>query len=283
MGGSGPMRFAPLTASYLCYGGALRRFLAPVTRSVGPGEPDMAFSEALKLKVKKSAHFSCCLCRAVAVEVHHIIPQEESGPDTIDNAAPLCPTCHELYGANPTKRKFLREARDFWYDICSKRYKSDGDSLGEIRHLLEQSRSDFLGLKSEITGHLASVAHMTNASATGPILKVEAVVAFVFSQKCGVAASHVDILFSDVVWEELGGPDAKKWFLARFGELFAERVCLYSMSEVNIDLSKGFTDAEFAEVLSFLYALVILMRLLDEGKIAARINHEGQLEFHACG
>lgn len=48
----------------------------------------MGFGEPLKLKVKKKAHFHCCLCKAVGVEIHHILPQEEGGPDTIDNAAP---------------------------------------------------------------------------------------------------------------------------------------------------------------------------------------------------
>jgi hypothetical protein len=40
-----------------------------------------------------------------------------AAPDELENAAPLCPSCHETYGANPTKRKFLREARDLWYEI----------------------------------------------------------------------------------------------------------------------------------------------------------------------
>jgi hypothetical protein len=85
----------------------------------------MAFSEALKLVVKKRAHFQCCLCRGVYVEIHHVIPESEGGPDTDDNAAPLCPSCHETYGANPEKRKFIRETRDFWYQLCSKRFVSD--------------------------------------------------------------------------------------------------------------------------------------------------------------
>jgi hypothetical protein len=55
------------------------------------------------------------------VEVHHIVPEAEAGPDTEDNAAPLCPSCHETYGANPDKRKFIREARDFWYELCRTR------------------------------------------------------------------------------------------------------------------------------------------------------------------
>lgn len=92
----------------------------------------MAFTEALKLRVKKKAHFQCCLCHTLGVEVHHIVPQEEDGADSEDNAAPLCPSCHETYGDNPAKRKFIREARDFWYATCSKRYASDKDLLNRI-------------------------------------------------------------------------------------------------------------------------------------------------------
>jgi hypothetical protein len=112
----------------------------------------MAFSEALKLKVRKKAHLSCCLCKAIGVEVHHIIPQEENGPDTEENAAPLCPSCHEAYGANPQKRKFLREARDLWYEICEKRYASDPDRLDEIKRLLQNTVSydDFQSFKEEL-------------------------------------------------------------------------------------------------------------------------------------
>ena len=72
----------------------------------------VAFSASLKKRVRQKAHYRCCLCQAVLVEVHHIVPQGEGGPDEEDNAAPLCASCHEIYGANPTKRKFIREARD---------------------------------------------------------------------------------------------------------------------------------------------------------------------------
>src|SRR2546428_12819990 len=111
----------------------------------------MSFAENLKLKVKRRAHFACCLCHALGVEVHHIIPQEEGGPDIEENAAPLCPSCHEAYGANPQKRKFIREARDLWYEICHKRYASDPDRLEEIKRLLQNTVSyeDFQSFKEE--------------------------------------------------------------------------------------------------------------------------------------
>ena len=99
----------------------------------------MAFPEKLKLTVKRKAHFACCLCHSLGVEVHHIVPQEEDGPDSEDNAAPLCPSCHEIYGANPLKRKFIREARDFWYEMCAQRYASDPDRLSKIESMVQQT------------------------------------------------------------------------------------------------------------------------------------------------
>lgn len=99
----------------------------------------MAFTEDLKLKIRKKSHYSCCLCRIPGVlEIHHIVPQAEGGSDTEDNAAPLCPTCHEIYGANPEKRKFIREVRDFWFEICEKRFDYSDDILHEITNRLEQ-------------------------------------------------------------------------------------------------------------------------------------------------
>ena len=111
----------------------------------------MGFSEALKIKVRKQAHFCCCLCHTVDVEVHHIIPEAENGPDTEDNAAPLCASCHNVYGANPQKRKFIREARDHWYEVCRKRFESDPDGLEEIRRLLRDlaRRSEPRDVRSE--------------------------------------------------------------------------------------------------------------------------------------
>lgn len=97
----------------------------------------MAFSDRLIQKVRKQAHFCCCLCHSLWVEVHHIIPQADGGPDTEENAAPLCPSCHEAYGGNPAKRKFIREVRDFWYEICAKRYSSDPQHLTALTEALK--------------------------------------------------------------------------------------------------------------------------------------------------
>lgn len=82
----------------------------------------MAFSEKLKAKIRVQAAFRCCLCETDEIEIHHIVPQADGGPDNEDNAAPLCPNCHERYGANPEKRKRIRERRDWWYQVVESRY-----------------------------------------------------------------------------------------------------------------------------------------------------------------
>lgn len=100
----------------------------------------MPFSEPLKLKVKRRAHFLCCICKTFGVQVHHIEPEALGGPDTEENAAPLCPTCHDIWGANEVKRKQIREARDLWYDICETRYKSDNlDLMQQMNDRLAQT------------------------------------------------------------------------------------------------------------------------------------------------
>jgi hypothetical protein len=82
----------------------------------------MPFSEHTKTTVKRRADFTCCWCRdrRNKVDVHHIVPEPEGGSPEEDNAAPLCGSCHSLYGANPGLRKEIRLRRDQWYDTCDK-------------------------------------------------------------------------------------------------------------------------------------------------------------------
>jgi hypothetical protein len=111
-------------------------FHAKATRLTGKDPTSLlrsvAFSESIKKRVRQKAHYRCCLCQSVLVEVHHNVPQGEGGSDEEDNAAPLCASCHEIYGANPTKRKFIREARDWWYETCAKRYAPGSDALADV-------------------------------------------------------------------------------------------------------------------------------------------------------
>ena len=113
----------------------------------------MAFLENIKSSVKKKAHFRCCLCHTLGVEIHHIIPQSEGGSDDEENAAPLCPSCHETYGQNNTKRKFIREARNLWYEICENRYSSNIDSIKNLEDIVKNlpTKRDFNLLMERIS------------------------------------------------------------------------------------------------------------------------------------
>lgn len=112
--------------------------IGPNIRRMQEGGPSVAFLESLRVGVRKRAHLRCCVRHAIGVEVHHIQPESEGGPDIDDNAAPLCPSCHETYGGNPQKRKFIREARDIWYEICATRFASNPEELAAIREMLQR-------------------------------------------------------------------------------------------------------------------------------------------------
>jgi HNH endonuclease len=84
----------------------------------------MPFPEHIKLEAKRKSDFQCCICKEPFVEVHHITPQAAGGSDDIDNAAPLCASCHDRYGGNPDKRKQVREMRDLWWEVCAERKKA---------------------------------------------------------------------------------------------------------------------------------------------------------------
>src|SRR6266516_5410799 len=70
----------------------------------------------------------CCVChryKGVRIEVHHIEPEADGGPNTLDNAIVLCFDCHADAGhynprhARGTKfsREELRAAKEEWFRI----------------------------------------------------------------------------------------------------------------------------------------------------------------------
>jgi hypothetical protein len=87
----------------------------------------MGFSETIKLDVKRKAGFCCCICHKFDVEIHHIEPESEGGDNSIQNAAPLCPSCHDQYGGNPQKRKLITQRRDWWYEKVEEKYSKHPD------------------------------------------------------------------------------------------------------------------------------------------------------------
>lgn len=76
----------------------------------------MAFIQKIIDQVKRASAFRCCRCQSIGIEVHHIIPQKDKGPDTFENAAPLCPNCHTWFGDNPLKHREITQMRDWWYE-----------------------------------------------------------------------------------------------------------------------------------------------------------------------
>jgi len=101
----------------------------------------MPFSEQVKLEAKRRAHYKCVLCHnPIFLEVHHIQPEEEGGASDIQNAAPLCPNCHEVVGSNPGKRKFVTESRDFWWGLCAK--QEENPSLVATNERLDQLQQE---------------------------------------------------------------------------------------------------------------------------------------------
>jgi hypothetical protein len=117
----------------------------------------MPFSPTLKDQVKRMAAFQCCRCHEIGIDIHHIVPQAKGGSDDIDNAAPLCQNCHDRFGANPEKRKEIRQMRDWWYDVVNEKYHGDqsrfenlNETLLKIQHSQESNQAEMDKLRSEV-------------------------------------------------------------------------------------------------------------------------------------
>lgn len=57
----------------------------------------MVFSNTVVERLLVACHRRCCICHKFCgnkIEIHHIIPQAQDGPDTRENGIPLCFDCH---------------------------------------------------------------------------------------------------------------------------------------------------------------------------------------------
>ncbi len=95
----------------------------------------MAFSQKIIDQVKEKAAFRCCRCQSIGIEIHHILPQKDDGPDAFENAAPLCPNCHSYFGDNPIKRKEITQMRDWWYKKAEEFYSPKTVSYKLLRNI----------------------------------------------------------------------------------------------------------------------------------------------------
>jgi hypothetical protein len=87
------------------------------------------FKEEDAQRLLVACHRCCCVCHrfcGVKIELDHIIQQADNGPDTYENAIPVCFECHaEIHSYNPKHprgRKFqpdeLRAHREQWLTMC---------------------------------------------------------------------------------------------------------------------------------------------------------------------
>ena len=262
----------------------------------------MPFSERLKAKIRKSSHFRCCLCKAIGVEIHHIIPEEEGGLNTQDNAAPLCPSCHETYGANRSKRKFIREARDCWFEICENRYLTDEHILSEIRAIAEKvpSKKDLESLKSDLlstivpemrkAGYLLSNDEATSTQRRSEYSSLDDIIVFLYKtnyEEAGVRAKDSAFLFEFLFGDDLGDEgieELKREFTFRFGAECAKKLCSHVLLESSMDFDKGFTVEEMRFLVGMVRTVMVAMLchedIVEHGPIIlAKICDDNQLRF----
>jgi hypothetical protein len=91
----------------------------------------MPFPKSVREEALLKSRRCCCVCHEFAgryVNVHHIIPEAEGGPSTLENAIVLCLRCHGEAGhynpRHPIGNKYspseLRRHRDEWWQYCTK-------------------------------------------------------------------------------------------------------------------------------------------------------------------
>jgi hypothetical protein len=92
---------------------------------------NMAFDPREAERLLARCHRRCCVCHRFCgskMELDHMQPKAEGGPDDIENAIPLCFECHaEVHASNdkhPRGRKFqpseLRLHKEQWLAFCDR-------------------------------------------------------------------------------------------------------------------------------------------------------------------
>lgn len=253
----------------------------------------MGFSEKQRLAVLKRAHFTCCLCKVVGpIEIHHIQPESEGGPDVEENAAPLCPTCHETYGANPTKRKLIRETRNHWYDVCVKRYTSGSDQLQELVELVKKIDSRVSSIEQELVAEL----HSPEPGSSRKFLPLAAVVEYLIKQRFdGDEAFEKSLEMTYQLLFKTNGDtnsdfdrefnETRDAFLIQFGVILAEAVCAKENRHSKIDWTKGVAEEEVNPVYHHVFIMMVLVLhhedLGKEFKLRASLDPDGEIRFTA--
>jgi len=255
----------------------------------------MAFPESLSREIRRRSHFQCCLCKALGVELHHIVPQSEGGADTEDNAAPLCPSCHETYGANPTKRKFLREARDLWYELCARRYAPDLSALTLVQSALETiaSRQDVQALRTDFADMRSAFANSPRAISI-PLstptpgarkkLDVRDLLILVHASAAPRPITQIEILCMRELWP-VGKDDLRgvyKGFLRRFGDRTLRHLAARALHITNVVPADYLGEDDLIKAISAMRIEAACMNLADDGAVGAVLEDDGEITWLAA-
>lgn len=104
------------------------------------------------------------------MEVNHIVPEAEGGPDSLDNAIPLCFDCHAEVGhynlQHPKGNKFtpneLRAHRDSWYAKVA----ASGGVVSSPEHVeLDRKLFRRFASKMPVDGSMLALQHLNVESA----------------------------------------------------------------------------------------------------------------------
>ncbi len=234
----------------------------------------MPFPEAMKADLRRRADMRCCICHAIGVEIHHIAPESEGGDDSEANAAPLCPACHETYGANPTKRKFIREARDNWLTVCAR--MAEGPTLKELVRIAAEGRvtkEELSTFKKELVSEMREILRpqLGNRPRPQPLGEV---LRFFYDFRADpgkVRPRDIDFVYM-FLWDgkiDSGEADKVKTdFASTFGSAMVRALIRQVLQhEAQPRLADGFTEEDMKRVVGKLFAsMVMLLHHSDFGQ-----------------
>lgn len=232
----------------------------------------MAFAESIKADIRLKSHMRCCVCQAIGIEIHHIVPQAEGGLDTEENAAPLCPNCHDTYGANPVKRKFIRECKSNWIKQCEElsNQQPHWSALMEIARNLA-TKQDLVALRQDFAPNEPKVSRTTRPTSGQTLGEI---LSYIYTPEFdGRAVEEKDSRFVYVMM--FGAPwrddqeieELRLEFLKVFGEETAHRLCKYRLSRNHrTRAGGGFTEEEGGPILRDIVNSMILLLHHEELK-----------------
>jgi len=218
----------------------------------------MTFSEKLKTELRKQADFRCCICHNIGVEIHHIIPLKENGSDDVENAAPLCPSCHDLYGSNPDKRRFIRETRDSWFEILEKRKEDMVAFWGGFSNLAERlpTKEELLEVKADIISAI-SLARDSSGVSEKQSASIGDLLQFIYNiEDPSIRDFDKEFLFEFAFGGEIDHEEfelAKNAFVEEFGIVSAKHLCGWVLCDHQFRPSSPFTAHHLHQFINDLF------------------------------